>query len=75
MSTYDDHQDYDRHDDRDAEFAEPGGNSALRAASKGNPRNLSCPNCKRRNVLTRADRERGYQCNTCADQAERGGGP
>jgi hypothetical protein len=53
-------------------FADPGGNSALRRAHKGNPRNLSCPTCKRRNVLTAEDRDRGYQCNSCADKAERG---
>lgn len=59
--------------DDDCDFAEPGGRSALRAARKGNPRNLSCPNCKRRNVLTPDDRALGYQCDRCADQAERGG--
>jgi len=52
-------------------FANPG--SALRAAGKGNPRNLSCPTCKRRNVLTPADRAQGYQCDACADRDERGG--
>jgi hypothetical protein len=68
--------DYDEsyNDDFDAcDFADPGGTSALRAATKDNPRNLSCPNCKRRNVLTPADRVRGYQCDACADRAERGG--
>jgi hypothetical protein len=60
---------YDYDDERD-QFADPGGRSALRAARKGNPRNLSCPTCKRRNVLTPADRARGYQCDSCADQAE-----
>ena len=59
-------------DDFDCEFADPGGRSALRAAKKGNPRNHTCPNCKRRNVLTPADRARGYQCDSCADRAERG---
>lgn len=54
-------------------FADPGGKSALRADRKGNPRNRSCPNCKRRNVLTPADVARGYQCDACADRAERGG--
>ena len=61
------------YDDGDVRFADPGGKSALRAASKTNPRNLSCPNCKRRNVLTPADRAAGYQCDSCADRAERGG--
>jgi hypothetical protein len=55
------------------EFADPGGNSALRAATKTNPRNLPCPNCKAPNRLTRADRAKGYQCDDCADQLERGG--
>jgi hypothetical protein len=53
-------------------FADPGGRSALRAAGRGNPRNRSCPNCKRRNVLTPADVARGYQCDRCADALERG---
>ena len=53
-------------------FADPGGRSALRAATRGNPRNRSCPNCKRRNVLTPADVARGYQCDSCADRAEMG---
>jgi hypothetical protein len=53
-------------------FADPGGRSALRAATRGNPRNRSCPTCKRRNVLTPADVARGYQCDSCADRAEMG---
>ena len=32
-------------------FADPGGNSALRAASASNPRNLDCPTCGAKNVL------------------------
>lgn len=54
------------------DFADPGGRSALRAAKKGNPRIYSCPTCKRRNVLTRKDKELGYQCDRCADRAESG---
>lgn len=54
-------------------FAEPGGRSALRAATKRNPRNLPCPNCRRPNRLTPLDQARGYQCNACADAVERGG--
>ena len=54
------------------DFAEPGGRSALRRAHQGNPRNRPCPHCKRKNVLTPADVAQGYQCNACADQAERG---
>lgn len=51
-------------------FADPGGNSALRAASPSNPRNLPCPTCGTENVLTPADRQLGYQCDRCADAAE-----
>lgn len=53
-------------------FADPGGHSALRRASRSNPRNPDCPTCGRKNVLTRVDRVRGYQCDRCADEAERG---
>lgn len=64
-----DHDDeFDRRD-----FADPGGNSALRAASKRNPRNLPCPTCEEPNRLTPRDRALGYQCNACADRAEGGG--
>ena len=66
---------YDAEDDtytgRD-DFADPGGVSALRAASRNNPRNLPCPTCGRANMLTPADRRQGYQCDRCADRAEKG---
>jgi hypothetical protein len=55
-------------------FADPGGRSALRAASEDNPRNLPCPNCGEPDRLTPADVALGYQCDTCADAAE-GYGP
>lgn len=55
-------------------FADPGGNSALRASSKTNPRNQPCPNCGAQNVLTPADKALSYVCNSCADSAERGWG-
>jgi hypothetical protein len=51
-------------------FADPGGKSALRAASPANPRNLPCPTCGEPDRLTPADRSRGYQCDRCADLAE-----
>jgi hypothetical protein len=54
------------------QFADPGGNSALRAASSSNPRNLPCPTCERPNRLTPADVRQGYQCDSCADALERG---
>jgi hypothetical protein len=58
-------------DDRH-QFADPGGRSALRAASKKNPRNLPCPTCGSPNKLTPIDRSLGYQCNDCADKLEGG---
>ena len=65
------HYDYDDFDDGFyMDFAEPGGRSALRAASKSNPRNLPCPECGAPNRLTPKDRAAGYRCNECADRAE-----
>ena len=55
------------------QFADPGGGSALRAASKSNPRNLPCPTCREPNRLTPRDRALHYQCDECADRAEGGG--
>ena len=55
-------------------FADPGGRSALRRATRGNPRNLPCPQCKRKNCLTPADKARFYICDRCADAAEGIGG-
>jgi len=57
----------------DVQFANPGGNSALRAASRSNPRNLPCPTCGAPDRLTPADARLGYQCDVCADRDERGG--
>lgn len=51
-------------------FAREG--SALRAETDENPRNLPCPNCGAEDVLTPLDVHRGYQCDRCADAAERG---
>jgi len=60
-------------DDNDRSmFADPGGNSALRAAGPGNPRNLPCPTCEAPSRLTPEDVDRGYQCDSFADSAERG---
>lgn len=59
--------------DIDERFADPGGRSALRAASRRNPRSLPCPTCGEPNRLTPADRARGYQCDACADRDEAGG--
>lgn len=73
MSMYDrDLYEDDEWDERVERFADPGGNSALYAAGPDNPRNLPCPNCETPNVLTARDRAAGYQCDRCADAAERG---
>lgn len=53
-------------------FQNPGGNSALRRATKHNPRNLPCPTCLEPNRLTPADKRAGYHCDACADQIEAG---
>jgi hypothetical protein len=53
-------------------FADPGGGSALRAATCFNPRDRPCPSCHRAGMLTRIDVQRGYQCDYCANAAERG---
>jgi hypothetical protein len=68
----DDEESYYHDDEEEShiEFASPG--SALRAASATNPRNLPCPTCKEPNRLTPKDVALGYQCDSCADQAERG---
>ena len=70
----DDYYEYDdpRDDDYD-DFADPGGNSALRASSYNNPREYPCPTCGAEDVLTLKDVNLGYQCDRCADNAERGG--
>lgn len=51
-------------------FADPGGRSALRRATRSNPRVYPCPTCKTPNVLTAKDVARHYQCDRCADRAE-----
>lgn len=53
-------------------FADPGGRSALRAATRNNPRIYPCPTCGRKNMLTKIDVQRHYQCDRCADAAEMG---
>lgn len=70
------YDEYDKYDDTDLDlidgvgFADPGGNSALRAATNENPRDQPCPTCEREGVLTRIDVQRGYQCDYCANAAE-----
>lgn len=60
--------------DYDDDFQDPGGRSALRRATKKNPRIYPCPTCGKKNRLTLRDKQLGYQCDACADQAE-GSGP
>jgi len=57
-----------------SQFERPGSNSALRRSSRYNPRNLPCPTCGKPNRLTPADRQRGYQCDDCANRDEGVGG-
>ncbi len=53
-------------------FANPDGSSALRAASRRNPRNRPCPQCGQENRLTPADIAHHYVCDECANQNEQG---
>lgn len=71
-SSYEDYDDYGN-EDREVDFADPGGRSALRAATPSNPRIYPCPDCGAENRLTRKDVELRYCCNQCADRNERGG--
>lgn len=59
-------------DDEGLDFADPGGTSALRAATKDNPRNQPCPDCGAEDALTPEDVTLGYCCDRCADRKERG---
>jgi hypothetical protein len=61
--------DYDDDGYGDMDFRDPGGRSALRAGKLEFP----CPTCGEENVLTAKDVRLGYQCDRCADRAERGG--
>ena len=69
---YEDDEPPDREDFDDCEFADPDGDSALRAASESNPRNLPCPDCGEPDRLTPKDVALGYCCNACADRNEGG---
>ena len=60
------------YEEYDIEFADPCGVSALRAATPDNPRNFPCPTCGQKNKLTLLDISQGYQCDECAERAERG---
>lgn len=58
--------DYEDEDYGDAPFRDPGGRSALRAGKLKH----TCKGCGRKNMLSDADKARGYQCDSCADKAE-----
>lgn len=61
-------------DDERLQFQDPGGRSALRRATKNNPRIHPCPKCERPNMLTPKDVAQHYVCDICADEAEGTGG-
>lgn len=65
-----DYWDVDEESYINREFQDPGGRSALRAATRDNPRIYACPNCQKPNRLTRKDVELRYQCDQCADADE-----
>lgn len=73
-----DHEDGPEFDEREElnfdDFANPGGNSALRAATASNPRIHPCPTCESPNKLTQKDVGLGYCCDDCAE-ANEGFGP
>lgn len=62
----------DDYEDDHIYFANPESGSALRAATRDNPRDQPCPSCHYPEVLTRADVALGYQCDGCANAQERG---
>lgn len=49
---------------KEAGFRVPGGTSALRTGKKEFP----CPTCGRDDMLTKADVEHNYQCDSCAEK-------
>ena len=55
---------------RREDFEDPNRRSALRKATRDNPRKYPCPTCKLKNKLTLRDVQLGYQCDSCADRAE-----
>ena len=67
---YDDEDDYDYDGEDDIQFMQKG--SALRCATENDPRIHPCPTCGESNRLTLQDKRLGYQCDSCADRAERG---
>ena len=62
--TYDDLDDF--------AFADLNGESALKPETSDNIRDLPCPTCGRKNMLTPLDVDLGYQCDICANRTKRG---
>lgn len=50
------------------EFADPGGESSLYAATAENPRIYPCPDCGEPNRLTKKDVWAHHCCDACADR-------
>jgi len=69
---WDEYHEYQAEEAEEIQFADPGGTSALRAATEGNPRNLPCPTCGMKDMLTPEDQALGYQCDMCAENLEGG---
>lgn len=59
---------HDDHDHDRRQFARAG--SALRRATRTNPRTLPCPTCREPDRLTPRDVAAGYQCDACAAREE-----
>lgn len=53
-------------DNPDWEFADPGGESSLYAATPSDPRNQTCPGCRTKNALTKRDVAAHHICDQCA---------
>ena len=62
--------DWEEDDDDCSDFADPGGESALRAETSSNPRIFDCPQCRHPNMLTPLDKALGYVCDRCAGMNE-----
>jgi hypothetical protein len=72
MSYAEEYYDYEEWQERVERFADPGGESALHAATRDDPRDQPCPSCCWPNRLTGSDVASGYQCDACATACERG---
>ena len=55
-------------DETDAEFYD---RRAFEKKMSAGGKKFPCPTCGRKNALTRAEAQKGYQCDKCADAEER----